>query len=190
MIGPASSTDGASSAQRESGTLSLPRHKQPPLVLFLCQTNATSSILAEAILRHSASGRVRAASGGDRASAQVNPYTLECLKAHDIATVGLHSKPWGEFFGLFKPPVRILIMLSEVYAAEANWNHDSVRTVKAHWPLPDPGAIAGSELDRRLAFEEAFATLEVRIGQLLALPLDQMKDEALSRELARIGELD
>jgi arsenate reductase (thioredoxin) len=61
--------------------------------------------------------------------------------------------------------------------------------VKAHWALPDPGAIAASELDIRLAFEQAFATLELRIEQLLALPLAQMSDEALSRGLARIGEL-
>jgi len=68
MIGRASSTD----------TLSLSCHQQPPLVLFLCQTNATSSILAEAILRHCSEGRVWAASGGDRAATRVNPYTLEC----------------------------------------------------------------------------------------------------------------
>jgi arsenate reductase len=109
--------------------------------------------------------------------------------AHGIATDGLRSKSWGEFFGLFKPPVRVLILLSEVYAAKADWNHDTATTVKAHWVLPDPGDVLGSEVDVKLAFEEAFGTLAVRIKQFLTLPVGRLSDEELSRELARIGEM-
>jgi arsenate reductase len=164
---------------------------EPPLVLFLGRTNAATSILAEAILRHLAHGRMRAASAGHAAALQVNPYAFECLAAHRISTTELFSKPWGMFFGFYRPPVRVLITLCDpdIYAARANWDYEAVHTVKVHWPTPDPEATGGSETDMRLAFEEAFVTLEARVRQFLALPLDRLSDKALSQQLERIGEI-
>ena len=96
--------------------------RYPPLVLFLCRSNATCSIMAEAILKDRAKHRLRAASGGEpRYDTRVNPFALECLSAHGIATQGLRSKVWGEFFGLDRPPVRFLIALSGLYATKADW---------------------------------------------------------------------
>lgn len=164
---------------------------EPPLVLFLGRTNAATSILAEAILRHLAQGRVRAASAGDAAALQVNPYAFECLASHRISTTELFSKPWVMFRGYYRPPVRVLITLCDpdIYATRADWDYEGVHTVKGHWPTPDPEAIAGKETDMRLAFEVAFVTLEARIRQFLALPLDRLSDKALSHQLERIGEV-
>lgn len=159
-----------------------------PLVLFICRNNSAASILAEAILRHLAQGRVRAASAGDTANIPVNPYALECLTAHDVATTGLHSKAWGRLFGLGLPPVHILITLCDAYAARVDWDRDTVHTVKVHWPTPEPELVVGSETERRLAFEETFVLLEARIRRLLALPLNRLSDPALSCQLARIAE--
>lgn len=159
-----------------------------PLVLFVCRKNSAASILAEAILRHLAQGRFRAASAGDTANIQVSPYALECLEAHNIATTGLHSKAWGRFFGLGCPPIHILITLCDAYAARVDWDRDDVHTVKVHWPTPEPELVVGSPTDKRLAFEEAFVLLELRIRRLLALPLDRLTDAALSSQLGRIGE--
>lgn len=173
-------------------TLHVRADKTPPLVLFLCRTNSAVSILAEATLRHFARGRVRAASMGDTAARCVSPYALECLASHRIDTEGLRSKPWGEFFGLGRPPVHVLITLCDPdasYAARVNWDQGTVRTVKAHWPTPEPEAVVGSETDKRLAFEETFVTLEARIRQFLALSPHRLTHEALSRELGRIGEV-
>jgi len=61
--------------------------------------------------------------------------------------------------------------------------------VKAHWAMPDPAAVLGSEVDIGLAFQEAFGTLHARIQLFLALPLGRLNDRALSQELARIGEV-
>lgn len=162
---------------------------EPPLVLFVCRKNAAASILAEAILRHLAQGRVRAASAGDTAIADVSPYALECLAAHHMTTTGLYSKAWGRFFGQDRPPVHILITLCDAYAARVNWDHDAVHTVKAHWSTPEPELILGSPTDKRLAFEEAFLLLEARIRKFLSLPLERLSDAALSHQLERIGEL-
>jgi hypothetical protein len=111
--------------------------------------------------------------------------TRECLRAHGIETQGLHSKIWGEFFGLGRPPVRFLIALSDVYAANSNWGPD---TVVARWYMPDPASVAGSEIDIRLGFEEAFGTLEPRVRRLLALTSSHLTDRSLSRELTLIGD--
>ena len=156
-----------------------------PLALFVCRTNATSSIMAEAILKDRAKDRLRAASGGEpRYDTGVNPFALECLRAHGIAIQGLRSKPWGEFFGLGKPPVRFLIALSDLYATKADWPY---ATVIAHWPMPDPGEIASSDTDIRAAFEVAYADLDLRIQKFLALPLEKLNDRSLAQELKRIG---
>jgi arsenate reductase (thioredoxin) len=164
---------------------------EPPLVLFLGRTNAATSILAEAILRHLAQGRVRAASAGHAAALHVNPYAFECLAAHRIPTTELFSKPWSMFLGYYRPPVRVLITLCDpsIYAARADWDYEAVHTVKGYWPTPDPEATAGKETEMRLDFEVAFVTLEARIRRFLALPLDRLSDEALSHELERIGEV-
>jgi len=140
--------------------------------------------MAEAILRHLAQGRVLAASAGEIPYGQVNPHALECLYCHGIATQGLSSRMWGEFFGLGKPPVRFLIALSDVYAAESNWGPDTIIT---RWYMPDPGAVADGAIDTRLEFEEAFKLLESRIRKFLTLPSRRLTDRALSRELALIG---
>ena len=168
---------------------SRPGQDLPPLVLFVGHTNAATSILAEAILRHRACGRVLAGSAGERAAEEVSPHTLACLRAHQIPTTGLRCKPWGEFFGLHRPPVRALIALCETYALGANWNLGGVRTVKALWPTPDPESSGQDEAGIRLAFEAVFATLDARIQELLALPLQTLPDEALSQGLARIGDI-
>jgi arsenate reductase (thioredoxin) len=160
----------------------------PPLVLFLCRSNTAVSIMAEAICEHYAQGEVRACSAGDLPAVQVSPFALECLRTHGIPARGLRSKPWGEFFGLCKPPIRFLITLRESYAANANWNHDTHLALKAHWTMLDPANAAGSDADVRLAFEAAFRMLESRIRKFLALPLHRMPDEVLRRELALIGD--
>ena len=162
--------------------------KAQPLVLFLCRSNTASSIMAEAILEHRAQARTRAASAGDIAARQVNPYALECLRVHGIATTGLRSKPWAEFFGLHKPPVRFLISLGEVNGDKLNWEYGGGELVRARWEMPDPATVVGSDTDIRLAFEEAFGTLESRIRKFLALPLGRLTDRALSRDLALIGD--
>jgi arsenate reductase len=145
--------------------------------------------MAEAILEHLAGGRLRAASAGDGlVSGQVSPYALEVLSKHGVATQGLRSKPWGEFFGQGKPAFRFLITLCQVEAARLNWECDSKRLVRAHWEMPDPAALRGPAIALQFAFDKAFATLECRIRKFLALPLQRLADRNLARELERIGE--
>jgi protein-tyrosine-phosphatase len=158
-----------------------------PLVLFLCRSNTALSIMAEAMLRHLAHERVRAASAGDSPCARVDPYAIECLRERGIATTGLRSKGCDAFLGAYRPPVRFLITLGEVGRSKANWDRGTLRPTKVHWGMPDPTAVVGGEIDVRAAFEAAFASLDVHIRKFLALPLELLKGRALRLELERIG---
>ena len=58
----------------------------------------------------------------------------------------------------------------------------------AHWGVPDPAAVRGSEAEVERAFREAFFILERRISLLLCLPLETLDSLALKRELDNIGQ--
>jgi arsenate reductase len=159
-----------------------------PLVLFLCRANRAASIMAEAILAHRADGRFRSASAGDvPAEKSVDARALATLRAHDVAVKGLRSKAWGEFFGLGKPPIRILIALGDVAASRLNWELDSPKVVRARWNVPDPAELIASDADVARAFEAAYETLDACIRRLLELPIEAADNTELARQLAQIG---
>ena len=57
----------------------------------------------------------------------------------------------------------------------------------AHWGVPDPAALEGTDAEKRQAFREAFSALSERIDRFLALPVDKLERPALKRKLAEIG---
>jgi arsenate reductase len=59
--------------------------------------------------------------------------------------------------------------------------------VTAHWGVPDPASVGGSEEERRCAFESAWMMLRRRIDLLLALPLDKLDRIATQQELRDIA---
>jgi arsenate reductase len=148
--------------------------------------------MAEAILRHHGRDRVRAASAGAFPCAHVDPYAIECLRAHGVATTGLRSKGCESVLGAYRAPVRFLITVSEIEVAgvTVSWDRDGNASgpVKAHWGMRDPASVVGDGIDIRTAFETAFGTLDLRIRQFLALPLAHLNTRELAQNLQRIGE--
>jgi arsenate reductase len=59
----------------------------------------------------------------------------------------------------------------------------------AHWGIPDPAAVEGAEVERRLAFADALRMLTNRINIFVALPIRSLSDLALQRQLDAIGKL-
>jgi arsenate reductase len=57
----------------------------------------------------------------------------------------------------------------------------------AHWGIPDPAAVKGTEEQVRKAFREAFLLLDRRISLFLNLPLSTMDRLAVKKELDDIG---
>jgi arsenate reductase len=57
----------------------------------------------------------------------------------------------------------------------------------AHWGIPDPAAVQGSEQEIERAFHSAFLMLERRISLFLCLPLGSLDSLAIQREIDKIG---
>ena len=58
----------------------------------------------------------------------------------------------------------------------------------AHWGLPDPAAVEGSEEEKAPGLQRRAVTLKRRIDLMLALPLASLDAMAIRRELGDIGE--
>jgi arsenate reductase len=57
----------------------------------------------------------------------------------------------------------------------------------AHWGVPDPAAVEGSDEEKRRAFRSALAVLSTRINLLMNLPAEKLDRLALKKKLDEIG---
>ncbi len=155
-------------------------------VLFLCTGNSARSVLAESLLNHLGRGRFRAFSAGSHPKGEVHPIALALLKHLDLPTEGLRSKPWDEFEGLSAPPLHFVFTVCDNAAGEVCpvWPG---KPMTAHWGIPDPAAVEGSDADKWSAFRAAFRALENRIRAFTSLPLASLESIKLKTELDRIG---
>ncbi len=153
-------------------------------VLFLCTGNSARSILAEAILAHDGAGRFAAFSAGSQPAGKVNPLALRTLAARGYPAEGYSSKSWNAFAE--GPAFDLIFTVCDSAAAESCpvWPG---QPVSAHWGIPDPAAVEGSDADKEAAFALAFERLKRRIDRMLALPFASLTPEALRAELQAIG---
>jgi len=154
--------------------------------LFLCTGNSARSILAEAYLNSAGRGRFRAYSAGSRPGGKLNPFALELLQRNRIDTSGLRSKSWDEFAAPGAPKMDFVFTVCDSAAAEPcpYWPG---QPMTAHWGVPDPAVVQGSDEEKRRAFLSAFRELSNRINLLLNLPLDKLDRLSLKRKLDDIG---
>jgi len=155
-------------------------------VLFLCTGNSARSILGEALLNHWGKGRFRAYSAGSFPKGTVHPLALELLQSMKLPVEGLRSKSWNELAGRDAPVMDFVITVCDNAANEVCpiWPG---HPLTAHWGVPDPAAVEGSEAERRTAFRDAYNRLDARIKLLVALPIDKLDRLMLKREAERIG---
>jgi arsenate reductase len=155
-------------------------------VLFLCTGNSARSILAEALLDHLGRGRFSAHSAGSFPTGKVNPYSLETLKGLGLPTEGYRSKSWDEFAAPGAPPIDFIFTVCDNAAGEACpvWPG---KPVTAHWGVPDPAAVEGTDAQKRQAFREAANTLRRRIELFLALPIESLDAHSMRARLREIG---
>ena len=155
-------------------------------VLFLCTANSARSILAEAILNRQGEGRFKAFSAGSYPKGAVHPFAIELLKSTGYDTSFARSKSWDEFAGPDAPHMDFVFTVCDDAANESCpvWPG---HPMTAHWGIPDPAAVEGSDAVKAAAFLDAFRMLKRRIDLLLALPLDSIEEIALRDRLQAIG---
>jgi arsenate reductase (thioredoxin) len=158
-------------------------------VLFLCTGNSARSILAEAYLNVAGKGRFKAYSAGSKPGGRVNPFALELLEKSRIDTFALRSKSWDEFAAPGAPRMDFVFTVCDNAAAEPcpYWPG---QPMTAHWGVPDPAAVEGSDEEKRRAFKQALSALSARINLLINLPLDKLGQLSLRKKLEEIGKTD
>lgn len=157
--------------------------------LFLCTGNSARSILAEALLNRWGEGRFRAFSADSFPKGVVNPLALELLNRLGLPTAGMRSKSWSEFATAEAPAMDFVFTVCDDQAAGEVCPVWPGNPVTAHWGVPDPAAVEGTEARRQQAFLEALRALEARIKLFVSLPVDKLDRLALKREVDQIGRL-
>lgn len=159
---------------------------RPYNVLFLCTGNSARSILAESLLNHWGAGRFHGFSAGSHPKGSVHPLALELLDERRMPTEGLRSKPWDEFARPGAPPIDFVITVCDNAAGEICpiWPG---HPMKAHWGIPDPAAVDGSDRDKKAAFRQALSALEGRVRSFVSLPLESADRATLAARVEAIG---
>ena len=159
---------------------------RPYNVLFLCTGNSARSILSEALLNKRGQGKFRAFSAGSHPTGRVNPHALDLLQKLGYSTDGLRSKNWDEFAAPGAPPLDFVFTVCDNAAGEVCpvWPG---QPITAHWGIPDPAAVEGTDEQKQKAFNEAFLILERRISLFLSLPLRSLEQLVLQERLSEIG---
>lgn len=158
-------------------------------VLFICTGNSARSIFAETLLRDEAGDRFVAYSAGTQPYSELNPHALEVLeqKGHDVTP--LRSKNIAEFQGEDAPDFDFVFTVCNRAANEEcpAWKG---QPVSAHWGMPDPVKVEGTDAEKSLAFQAAYGALRNRIIAFTALPLASLDRISLQDAVDEIGRQD
>lgn len=158
-------------------------------VLLVCSGNSARSVIAEAVLNREGRGRFHAFSAGSRPSKTPHPMALNLLTSLGYDVGELRSKSWSEFGAADAPPMDFVITVCDAAAGEAcpSWPG---HPLQAHWGLPDPALVDGSEAEQRAAFLETYRRLTARLTAFVNLPIDKLDLATLKARLAGIGEME
>jgi protein-tyrosine-phosphatase len=160
----------------------MPAPSTPLRVLILCTGNSARSQIAEALLATKGAGRFVAASAGSRPAARVNPFAVAVLAEAGIdwrgrtprGMDGLEAEPWD-------------FVITVCDRARESCPYFPGQPVLAHWGMPDPAEVEGSDDVKLAAFRDTLITLRRRIDLLLALPVEKLERLALERRVRDIG---
>jgi len=127
-------------------------------VLFLCTGNSARSIMAEGVLNFKGRPQFMAYSAGSHPTGTVRPEALRELQVAHIPVTGFRSKSWDEFLKPDAPKLDFVFTVCDNAAKEVCpvWPG---QPLTAHWGVPDPAAVAGTQEDVQKAFRDAFLML-------------------------------
>jgi len=161
----------------------------PFAILVLCTGNSARSILGEALFNHLGGDDIRAFSAGSRPRGVPHPGALRQLARQGIDTAAFRSKSWDEFIGADSSPIDLAITVCGNAAGEA-CPVFAGSPLRAHWGLPDPADVSGTQAEVDAAFEETWRLLKSRVKAFLALDRAAMDQRTLQAALADIGAME
>jgi arsenate reductase (thioredoxin) len=159
-------------------------------VLFLCTGNSARSIMAEVLLNTMGRSRFRAYSAGSHPAGRVHFFAIELLQKNRLPTEGLRSKDWAEFAKSDAQPdapeLDFVFTVCDKAAGEICpvWPG---QPMTAHWGVPDPAEVEGTDEQKRRAFFQAYSQLQHRISLFANLPIDKLDRIKLQKRLDDIG---
>ena len=162
-------------------------NRPPYKVLILCTGNSARSVIGEFLLRQKGKGRFEAFSAGSHPTGKVNPLAIWVLKdRYDIDASGARSKSWDEFKDV---NFDFVITVCDNAAGETCPVWPGM-PITAHWGIPDPAAVEGTEIEKKAAFTQAFKAMDRRIKLFLSLPIASIDQMRIKEHLDAIGKTD
>lgn len=143
--------------------------------------------MAEAIMNRRGFPTFTAYSAGSHAKGQVHPQALRQLELANLPTGWLRSKSWDEFSQPGAPEIDFVISVCDNAAREvcAIWPG---QPMTAHWPIPAPAAVEGTQEEIEKAFRDAFMMLERKISLFVSLPFSSLDSLAIKKRIEEIGQ--
>jgi arsenate reductase len=137
-------------------------------------------------VNHLGAGRFRAWSAGSHPNGAVNPFALQTLATWRIPTDGFRSKSWDEFALPGAPTLDFAFTVCDNAAGEVCpvWPG---QPMMAHWGVPDPAAVEGTDPQKAKLSMDTALILKRRIELMLVLPLRALAGMSLQREIDQIG---
>ena len=134
--------------------------KRPAKILFVCTGNSARSQMAEGFARSLGQGRIEAHSAGI-APTRLNPQAVAVMQEKGIDISGQRSKLFDE--GLAR---QMDVVITVCGNDEERCPILPPEVKRLHWPLEDPAAAKGSDLEVLARFREIRDQLEERVRDL------------------------
>jgi arsenate reductase len=143
--------------------------------------------MGEAIMNYNGRPNFTAYSAGSHPSSTVRPEAIRQLETAHLPTNNLRSKSWDEFAKPDAPKMDFVFTVCDNAANEICpfWPG---QPQTAHWGVPDPAAVRGTQDEIKRAYRDACMTLERRISLFLRLPLASIDKMAIKKEIDKIGQ--
>ena len=142
---------------------------RPIAVLFVCTGNSARSPIAEALLQHHTTGRLRVTSAGSRPKSRLHPNTERVLRdMFDIDISGQHPRHLAavadrHFDHVITLCDRAREACGEFFGPNAPW----AVARRIHWSIPDPATAGDTDQATYPAFQRTAADIDNRIRHLL-----------------------
>ncbi len=133
----------------------------PTKVLFVCTGNSARSQMAEGFARHLGRGQVEAHSAGMEPS-RLNPFAVAAMRERGIDISRQRSKAFDEALAR-----QMDLVITVCGNADERCPVLPPEVKRLHWPLEDPAAATGTEIEIQAKFREIRDQIEGRVRDLV-----------------------